>query len=383
MPTIGKRVYFDHAATTPVLPEVCERMFKILKETYGNPSSIHEHGRKAKSILESSRKKIADQLKVKSSEIFFTSGGTESDNWIIKNAVQENGIKHIVSTKIEHHAVLHTIEKLEKQDSIKVTWLPVNNKGKISYSDLESALQNNPSSLVSLMHANNEIGTLMDLERIGNICKQYNALFHSDTVQTVGQMPIELDKTPIDFIVGSAHKFNGPKGVGFAYIKQGSKLSSWVHGGGQERGYRAGTENLASIAGMALALEISCNRMHQKRENNLHLKGLLEKGFNERFTDWQVNGDYENSLHSVFSVCIPQILPNDLFLFQLDLHGISISGGSACSSGSAQGSHVLQQIQVPDQSNCFRISLGLYNTAEDVEFFFKGLDTILENVRSK
>lgn len=381
MHTPGKRVYFDHAATTPILPEVCELMSQILKETYGNPSSIHEHGRKAKSILESSRKKIADQLKAKSSEIFFTSGGTESDNWIIKNVVQEYEIEHIVSTKIEHHAVLHTIEKLEKQDSIKVTWLPVNNKGEISYSDLESALQNHPNSLVSLMHANNEIGTLIDLDRIGNICKQYNALFHSDTVQTVGQLPIELDKTPIDFIVGSAHKFNGPKGVGFAYIKQGSKLSSWVHGGGQERGYRAGTENIASIAGMALALEITCSKMHQKRENNLLLKKLLEQGFNKRFANWQINGNYENSLHSVFSVCIPQILPNDLFLFQLDLQGISISGGSACSSGSAKGSHVLQNIQAPEQSNCFRISLGLYNTEEDVKFFFKGLDKILEDTK--
>jgi len=379
MQAVGKRVYFDHAATTPVLPEVCEQMGQILKETYGNPSSIHEHGRKAKSILEASRKKIADQLKAKSSEIFFTSGGTESDNWIIKNAVQENGIKHIISSKIEHHAVLHTIEKLEKQNSITVTWLLVNKKGEISYSDLESTLQNNPNSLVSLMHANNEIGTLIDLNKIGTLCKQYDALFHSDTVQTVGQLPIELDKTPIDFMVGSAHKFNGPKGVGFAYIKQGSKLSSWVHGGGQERGYRAGTENLPAIAGMALALEIACSRMAQKTENNLHLKELLVQGFKQRFTNWQINGNYENSLHSIFSVCIPQLLPNDLFLFQLDLQGISISGGSACSSGSAQGSHVLQNIQVPDQSNCFRISLGLYNTVEDIEFFFKGLDKIIEN----
>jgi cysteine desulfurase len=180
-------------------------------------------------------------------------------------------------------------------------------------------------------------------------------------------------------MVGSAHKFNGPKGVGFAYIKQGSKLSSWVHGGGQERGYRAGTENLPAIAGMALALETACSRMAQKTENNLHLKELLVQGFKQRFTNWQINGNYENSLHSIFSVCIPQLLPNDLFLFQLDLQGISISGGSACSSGSAQGSHVLQNIQVPDQSNCFRISLGLYNTVEDIEFFFKGLDKIIEN----
>lgn len=363
-----RRVYFDNAATTPLDPKVFDAMEPILRTYYGNPSSIHSHGRKAKNALEMARKSMASLLSIHPSELVFTSGGTEADNMVLRMSVKNLGIKNIISSPIEHHAVLNTIHELKNDNAISAHFLKVDEKGDISLEELELLLQNNPQTLVSLMHGNNEIGNLNNLEAIGNLCHKYKALFHTDTVQTMGHYNIKLNELPVDFAVGSAHKFNGPKGVGFLYVSNKCKLHPFITGGGQERGLRAGTENIAGIVGMAKAFELSFEEMESKSQKLHYLKETFKAKLATLDPRISFNGNTENSLYTVLNVAFPQWLPSDLFLFQLDILGISASGGSACSSGASKGSHVLASIGADTNKNHVRFSFGKFNQLDDVDF---------------
>lgn len=383
MQTDNRRVYFDNAATTQIDNRVFDAMEPILREYYGNPSSIHAHGRKAKNALEQSRKSIANLLNVSPSEIIFTSGGTEADNMALRMSVKCLGVKHIISSPIEHHAVLNTLEELFEEGKISLELLSLDSKGKISLTELEEKLKANPNTMVSLMHGNNEIGNVNDLEAIGNLCKTYNAYFHTDTVQTMGHYPLNLGTLPVDFAVGSAHKFNGPKGVGFLYASKECKIRPYLTGGGQERGMRAGTENIVGIVGMAKALELSIEEIESKRQKVEFIKQSLKEALQEDIEGIEFNGDTENNLYTVLSVSFPAVMASDLFLFQLDLHGISASGGSACSSGSSQGSHVIRAIGGDTSRNHIRFSFGKFNQLDDVLFLREQLKKIFSSqVRS-
>ncbi|MCO6495103.1 MAG: cysteine desulfurase [Bacteroidetes bacterium] len=378
----NKRVYLDNAATTPMDERVFEAMKPLLITHFGNPSSIHAEGRKAKSILEQSRKTIASLLKVSASEIIFTSGGTEADNTAIRMSVKSLGVKNIITSPIEHHAVLHTIEELEQEGVIKMHLLNVDSKGKINAAELEEKVSVLPHCLVSLMHGNNEIGTINDIAAIGNICKQYNALFHTDTVQTMGHFPMDFNTLNIDFAAGSAHKFNGPKGVGFLYVAKKNKIAPMLTGGGQERGHRAGTENIAGIAGMAKALDLSIAELEKDKVKIENLKAQLKQELINHFEGIEFMGDTENALYTVLNVSFPPILPSDLFLFQLDLHGISVSAGSACASGANQGSHVLQAIGAKHDRNYIRFSFGKFNEAEELKIVIDRIYKIFQEQQS-
>jgi len=383
MQTDNRRVYLDNAASTQIDVRVLDAMDPMLREYYGNPSSIHAHGRKAKNALELSRKTIANLLNVTPSEIIFTSGGTEADNMALRMSVKCLGVTNIISSPIEHHAVLHTLEELQAEGKITLDLLSVDNKGRINLTELEEKLKAKPNTLVSLMHGNNEIGNLNDLEAIGNLCKTNNAYFHSDTVQTMGHYPLNLGNLPIDFAVGSAHKFNGPKGVGFIYASKQCKIKPFMTGGGQERGMRAGTENIAGIVGMTKALELSILEVESKRQKVEFIKQNLKEALLTDIEGIEFNGDQENSLYTVLNVSFPAVMASDLFLFQLDLHGISASGGSACSSGSSQGSHVIKTIGGNPSRNHIRFSFGKFNQLDDVLFLREQLKKIFSSqVRS-
>lgn len=369
------RIYLDNAASTPMDPEVFEYMVPYLKEYYGNPSSVHDHGRKLRAIIERSRKEIATLLGAAPAEIVFTSGGTEADNMAIKGAVSGLGVQHIVSTRIEHHAVLHPVEGCEKQ-GLPVTWLDVDSEGRPDLEQLDQVLARHPKSLVSIMHANNELGTLIDLHAIGKICRAHGALFHSDTVQSMGQLKYNLAETPVDFITASAHKFYGPKGVGFLYVRSGIQLPSLLCGGSQERNVRAGTENVACIAGMSFALQKCYATLDKKTSHLLALKNYLKQGLETRFPGVLFNGatgDSE-SIPTVLNVAFPTG-NESMLLFNLDISGISASGGSACTSGSVNTSHVLEGIGLPEEraQNSIRFSFGVQNTISE-------LDNVLEKL---
>lgn len=378
MKPADNRVYFDNAATTPMDSRVIETMQALLAHNFGNPSSIHAEGRKAKTVLEQARKCMARLLNVSTSEIIFTSGGTEADNTALRMAVKSLGVKNIITSPIEHHAVLHTLEELEQDAKIKIHWLKVDSQGKIDTIELQQKLSQNTHCLVSLMHGNNEIGTMNDLVEIGNICKQNNALFHSDTVQTIGHYPIDLGALNIDFAAGSAHKFNGPKGVGFLYVAKKHKISPFITGGNQERGHRAGTENIAGIAGMAKALEVALAELYSDRVRIEGLKNTFKKMLVQNFSEISFVGDNHNSLYTVLNTSFPPILTADLFLFQLDLHGISVSAGSACASGANKGSHVLEAIGANPKRNYIRFSFGKYNTAEELGLVIERIKQIFK-----
>ncbi|MCK9480739.1 MAG: cysteine desulfurase [Bacteroidia bacterium] len=376
------RIYLDNAATTPLDSRVLESMQPLLSEVFGNPSSIHAEGRKAKTILEQSRKKIAQLLNVNASEIIFTSGGTEADNTAIRMSVASLGVQHIITSPIEHHAVLHTVEDLENYGKVKVHYLTVNRHGEIRLDELEQKLQNLSHCLVILMHGNNEIGTLYNLESIGQLCKQYNALFHSDTVQTMGHYPINLGALPIDFATGSAHKFNGPKGVGFLYVRKSNKIAPFITGGGQERGHRAGTENIAGIAGMAKALEISLNELEHDRKHIENLKSIFKKSLQKQFPEIEFIGS-DKGLYTVLNTSFPPWLPADILLFQLDLNGIAVSAGSACASGASKGSHVLEAIGADPHRNYIRFSFGKFNKEEEIKTAVERVSDILNEKTTK
>ncbi|MDB5133695.1 MAG: cysteine desulfurase [Mucilaginibacter sp.] len=364
------RVYFDNAATTPIDPEVLKEMYKVMENNYGNPSSIHAHGREARSLIERSRKTIANLLHTSPAEIFFTSGGTEADNTAIRCGIIDNQLKHAVSSRLEHHAVIHTLEAMEKLGTIKLSFVDVDGKGNINYDHLEELLKNNSRSLVSLMHANNELGTISDMERIGDICEMHNAIYHSDTVQTMGHYKHDLKKLKAHFMVCAAHKLHGPKGIGFLHVNHRIKIKPFIYGGAQERNMRGGTENVYGIVGLAKALEIAYADMEQNHQYVQGLKTYMIDQLKENVYGIDFNGEIDpmKSLYTVLNVSFPCSDMADMLLFNLDIAGISASGGSACSSGTDIGSHVLSAIGGNSSRPSVRFSFSKYNTKEEVDF---------------
>ena len=362
-------VYLDNAATTPIDPLVIEEMIPVLKDVYGNPSSIHTHGRVARSVIEKARKQIAAYFNANPSEFFFTSGGTEADNMILRTAVEDLAVKRIITSPLEHHAVLHTAEALALK-GVSMETVKVNQKGQVDLSHLEELLkEDNSKTLVSLMHANNEIATLLPLKRVGELCKEYNAYFHSDTVQTMGHYAFDFEELNIDFATCSAHKFHGPKGIGFLYLNSDIKVNPMITGGAQERNMRAGTENIYGIVGLAKALELAYHNLEGHQRHIQSLKSYMIKRLKDEVQGISFNGDSasEESLYTVLSVCFPSSDMDEMFLYNLDIEGISASGGSACSSGTNIGSHVLTSIGVPMDRPSVRFSFGRFNTIADID----------------
>ncbi|MBK1440449.1 cysteine desulfurase [Parapedobacter sp. ISTM3] len=364
------QVYLDNAATTALDPEVLSAMVETMEKYYGNPSSIHAHGRQVKAIVEQARKTVARLLNVAPAEIFFTSGGTEADNTAIVRGIIDHGITHAITSPLEHHAVLHTLEELQKSGVIRLTLLNVDQQGRVDLHQLEKLLSESPRSFVSLMHANNEIGTLTDIEYVSALCKQYNALFHSDTVQTMGHYVHDLAKLQIDFVTGAAHKFHGPKGVGFLYVNHNTKIKPFIYGGAQERNMRGGTENVYGIVGLAKALELAYAHIDEHRQYIQGLKDYMIAQLKASIPDIRFNGDIspQNSLYTVLNVSFPCTDIADMMLFNLDISGISASGGSACSSGSDIGSHVLNAIGSDAKRPCVRFSFCKNNTRQEIDF---------------
>lgn len=373
-----KKVYLDNASTTAIRPEVIQEMTKIMTEDFGNPSSTHSFGRNAKTILELSRKSIAKDLNCSAQEIIFTSGGTEAINWILRSAVKDLKTERIITTKIEHHAVLHAALILESDFNIQVDYVAISQDGSIDLTHLSNLLSEEKKTIVSLMHINNETGTILDLDRVSIICKQYGALFHSDTVQSVGKTEIDLQKIPVDFIVASAHKFHGPKGVGFAFVRKNSGLQPLIFGGEQEKGLRAGTEAVHQIAGMAKALSLSCENLNEERIYISGLKNYLISQFEIPFPGFRINGRKED-FYNIINIILPFSSDKTaMLLFSLDMKGIAVSRGSACQSGSIKPSHVLKEmlseldLKLPN----LRISFSHYNTKEDIDYLIECLKQI-------
>ncbi|WP_304198275.1 cysteine desulfurase family protein [Flavobacterium alvei] len=373
-----KKIYLDNASTTQLRPEVIQEMTKVLTEDFGNPSSTHSFGRNAKSIVELSRKTIAKSLNVSASEIIFTSCGTEANNWILRSAVKDLNIKRIILSKIEHHAVLHTVESLQKEFGIQVDFVSLKSNGEIDLTDLVDLLSQEIKTLVSLMHVNNEIGTLLDVIKVGRICEQHNALFHSDMVQSVGKIEIDLQHSPIDFMVASAHKFHGPKGIGFAYVKKNSGLQPLFFGGEQEKGLRPGTEAVHQIAGMAKALELSYAHLETERNYIFELKKYLISRLEIEFPDFQINGN-PDGIYTILNVLLPiSETKTAMILFNLDMKGIAVSRGSACQSGSIKPSHVLAEMLSNEdlKKPSLRISFSHFNTKAEIDLLIEALKNI-------
>lgn len=373
------KIYLDNAATTSLSREALEEMMPYLTEHYGNPSSIHSFGRKAKTAVEKARKIVAKYLNASTAEIFFTGCGTESSNMVIKGAVRDLGVQRIISSKTEHHCVLYPVE-LMMQAGVKVDDVKLDKQGVVDYAHLEELLRE-PSgkTLVSLMHANNEIGTLLDLHRVSDLCKQYQAFFHSDTVQTIGYLPFDVQALKIHFLTGSAHKFHGPKGVGFVYINSEVRLKPLMDGGSQERNMRAGTENVAGIAGLGKALEMAKDNMNENRQIMCALKTYMKEKLQEEIPGIEFNGaiSEDGSLYKVLSVALPPSDKAELILFNLDMEGIAASGGSACASGSEKGSHVLEAIGADPARKSVRFSFSKYNTKHEVDAAIAVLKKVL------
>ena len=378
------KIYFDNAATTEISEKVISEMMKAMKVNYGNPSSTHSHGRNSKVILELSRKTIAEKFNVNPKEIIFTSGGTESNNMIIKTVVIAQNIERIISTKIEHKAVLNSIESIAKERGITILFLDVDEYGLPNKQQLIEYLENSDEkTLVSLMHINNETGTMIDLEEFGKICKSNNALFHSDTVQTIGHYNIDLDKINIDFMTCSAHKFHGPKGVGFAYIKNGQTVKPFIEGGDQERGYRGGTESIHNIVGLKTAIDISYENLENDSKKVKELKDHFIKTVMERIPETKINGKHNinESSYAILNLCLPINSDKKTILnFKLDLAGISCSSGSACQSGSSQPSHVLSEMLSDDDMKkiSLRFSFSKFNTIKEVNYVVEFLKNFVE-----
>ena len=375
---VMKKVYLDNASTTAMRPEVIQEMTKVMTEDFGNPSSTHSFGRNGKTILELSRKSIAKHLNCSAQEIIFTSGGTEADNWILRSAVEDLKIERIITTKIEHHAVLHTVLVLEAEYNVQVDYVKINPDGSIDLTHLSNLLAEEKKTIVSLMHVNNETGTILDLDRVGVICKQYSTLFHSDTVQSVGKTEIDLQKTPVDFIIASAHKFHGPKGIGFAFVRKNSGLQPLIFGGEQEKGLRAGTEAVHQIAGMAKALTLSYENLDQERKYITDLKMYLIDQLEIHFPGFRINGK-KDDFYNIINIILPYSADKtSMLLFSLDMKGIAVSRGSACQSGSIKPSHVLKEmlsetdLKLPN----LRISFSHYNTKEDIDWLMESLKAL-------
>ncbi|HUZ60551.1 MAG TPA: cysteine desulfurase family protein [Hanamia sp.] len=363
------RIYFDNAATTPLDPAVFEAMKPFFTERFGNPSSIYSYGRETRMAIENARKSVAKILNAHPAEIFFTSGGTESTNTAINAAVYDLGCKHIITSPIEHHATLHCVEHLSKNCGIKLSYVKVFPSGQIDYDDLENLLkESNQKCLVTLMHANNEIGTITDIERVGNLCKKYNAIFNVDTVQTIGHFPINLRNLPVHFINAAAHKFHGPKGVGILYINENIKIHPFLNGGSQERGMRAGTENIYGIVGFAKALEIAIENLEEESKHIKEVRDYMKETLLKNIPGVYFNGDPDGiSLYTVLSVAFPKTEKSEMLLFNLDIHNICASGGSACTSGAEAGSHVIRTLSRNPNQVTVRFSFSKYNTKDEVD----------------
>ncbi len=373
------RIYFDNAATTAIEPKVVEAMLPYLQNNFGNPSSIYSFGRETRLAIENARKTVAKILNAHPAEIFFTSGGTESSNTAITASVRDLGCKHIITSPIEHHATLHTVEYLDNRDEVTVSYVKVLPNGHIDLEHLEQLLAaSEEKTLVTLMHANNEIGNITDLHAVGNLCKQYNAIFHSDTVQTIGHFPFDLRNTPIHFLSGSAHKFHGPKGAGLLYINENVQIKPYIHGGGQERNMRAGTENVYGIVGFAKALEIATA---SQEEDSAYIKGIkyyLIEELKKNIKGIGFNGDSMGlSNYTVLNVSFPKSGKTEMLLFNLDMEGICASGGSACTSGAQQGSHVIRAINTNPNQVQVRFSFSKYNTKEEVDILVDKLKDMM------
>lgn len=365
------KVYLDNAATTQIDPEVIEVMLPIIKEDFGNPSSIHSFGRESRSLVEKARKNVARHLNCNPGEIFFTSGGTEADNMAIRCGMMDLGINHAITSKIEHHAVGHTLEDLSSKGLIKLSYVNLDEKGNIDFNHLEELLKTNQRSFVSLMHANNEIGNLIPIKTVAEICEKYNAIFHSDTVQTMAHYSFDLKAVNIHFITGAAHKFHGPKGNGFLYINENIKVKPLIFGGGQERNMRAGTENVYGIVGLSKAMDVSYSDLENHRKHIESLKLRMISGLKDAIPGVEFNGEsanIENSLYTVLNVLFPQTDIGEMLFYNLDIMGVASSGGSACSSGSNLGSHVLRNIGSDMSRPSLRFSFSRFNTIEEIDY---------------
>ena len=371
-----KKVYLDNAASTPIAPEIIEMMSEMMKTNFANPSSVHSFGRESKIIVENARKSIANLLNTSPGSIFFTSGGTEADNMAIKCGINDHKIAHAITSKLSHHAVLYPLEDLAAEGKIKLSYIDIDEDGVVSLTHLKKLLENNSRTFVSIMHANNEIGTIQDLKQLGEICKEYNAIFHSDTVQTIAHYPFDMQKLNVDFMAASAHKFHGPKGVGFVYISENIQIKPLLRGGAQERNMRAGTENVYGIAALAMAMEMAYEHLEEETKYIKGLKSYMIEKFKTEMPEVQFYGkctDMGNSLYTVLSVNFPETDIAEMLLFNLDIMGISCSGGSACASGSTKGSHVLTAI-VPDSKRPgIRFSFSKYNTKEEIDYTIEKL----------
>lgn len=372
------RIYLDNAATTPLDPQVMEAMLPYLTTHFGNPSSIYSFGRETRLAVENARKTVARIVKASPGEIFFTSGGTESDNMAIMAAVEDLGCRHIITSSIEHHAVVHTIEHLQKKLNIQVSFVSVKPNGHIDLDQLASLVAGSSQRvLVSLMHANNEIGNLLDIERVGAICKEHGAIFHSDTVQTLGHYPLDFSKKWVHFATGASHKFHGPKGVGVLYVSDELTVQPIIHGGGQERNMRAGTENIYGIVGFAKALELADQELEKDRAHILSLKLYMAEALQQQVPELLFNGDWNGeSLYTVLNVSFPRNEKTEMLLMALDMQGICVSGGSACSSGADVGSHVIRALR-STPSVPIRFSFSKYNTKEQIDEVLRVLAGLL------
>ncbi|MFT6844268.1 MAG: cysteine desulfurase [Flavobacteriales bacterium] len=375
---VMKQVYLDNAATTPIDPLVVEAMMPYLTDHFGNPSSTHSFGRKNKTAIELSRRSIAKHLNVTPAEIVFTSGGTEADNMAIYSSICDLGVKHLITSSIEHHAVGHTCDYLASHYGIKLSIVNLDDKGSVDLNHLEELLQTDEKTLVSLMHGNNEIGNMLSLEKVGEMCHKYQAYFHSDTVQTMGHYTFDLRKIPVDFITCAAHKFHGPKGVGFLYVNKSLHLKPLIRGGAQERNMRGGTENLYGIVGLAKAMDLAYDGLEEHQNHVSGLKQYMKSKLEDMIPGVMFNGDSASvdSLYTVLNVCLPATERAGMLLFSLDLEGVACSGGSACSSGSNIGSHVLTGINAPADRPSVRFSFSRFTTKEEIDFALEKLNIL-------
>jgi len=370
------KVYLDNAASSKLRAEVLDEMLPYLTNTFGNPSSTHSFGRRNKAAIELSRKKIAKNLRVNPNEIFFCSSGTEANNLILQLTVENLGIERIISSPIEHKCVLNTCKYLNQNKLVDLDYVQLDNLGEVNYPHLEELLQNSTKkTLVSLMHVQNELGTINDITKISRICKENDALFHSDTVQSVGHLHLHLKEIGVDFISASAHKFNGPLGIGFLYKNSKHNIGTWLHGGGHEKNLRSSTENVAGIIGLSQALEIAYNNLEKESKHIIELKEYLKAGLRQISSDITFN-EAENNIPTILSVTIPSTIANDTLMIKLDMEGIAVSGGSACSSGALKASPVLEILNFDKDVATIRFSFAYFNTKEEVDYvlnFFKKL----------
>ncbi|MFV3011385.1 cysteine desulfurase NifS [Clostridium botulinum] len=381
---MNKQVYMDYSATTYTKPEVLEEMLPFFTENFGNPSSLYSFSDKTKKAVNLARERVSKALNAEKNEIFFTSGGSEADNWALKGIAYANKKKgnHIITTKIEHHAILHTAQFLEKE-GFKVTYLPVDEEGFVSVEDIKNAITDE-TILVSVMFANNEVGTIEPIKEIGELCKEKNIYFHTDAVQAIGHVDIDVKDMNIDLLSMSAHKFYGPKGVGALYIKNGVKIQNLIHGGGQERGKRASTENTAGIVGLGKAIELAMENMPEENKKLSNLRGRLIRGIEERIPEVKLNGPKDMSRRLPNNVNFSFIgIEGETLLLDLDMNGIFGSTGSACASASLDPSHVLLSIGLPHETahGSLRLSLGAKNTEEDIDYVLEVLPKIIKQRR--